>query len=121
MVLEVFSGKSDLKFLLMRLMSSKSIKNDGGKPIEVFRNHCWPVCLLACQKDLNVEVILISEFTGSEIRITSQHLGLVRSYSGFGLGNLRRGKCNKGIRCILCSYTHFAPGFFTVCMLVNQV
>ena len=32
---------------------------------------CLPVFLLACQKDLKVQVILISEFMNSEIRITS--------------------------------------------------
>ena len=30
-----------------------------------------PISLLAWQKDLNVEVILISEFMNSEVRITS--------------------------------------------------
>ena len=29
------------------------------------------------------------------------------------------GKCNEGIHCISIHSTHFAPGFFTVCMLVN--
>ena len=37
---------------------------------------CEPVCLLACQKDLNIEVNLISEFMNSEIRITSAKICL---------------------------------------------
>ena len=35
---------------------------------------CWPLCLLACQKDLNIEVILISESVNSKIRIASNNV-----------------------------------------------
>ena len=48
-------------------------------PIEVFRNEILAAYRLAAwQKTLNVEVILISEFMNSEVRINSTYSALKR-------------------------------------------